>query len=182
MHIFRTQPLRDSRPAGESQWAFGRMGGLPGAAAIVVILAVLGPVQAAMFPCPAGDVACLIAAIDTANGNGEDDTITLDAGAYTLTAVNNDTEGTNGLPSITSTITITGAGAETTIIERSASAPWFRLFHVGASGALTLDGLTVRNGRVDLIEGGAIHNRGALTVTHSTIADNIAAAGGAVAL
>jgi hypothetical protein len=178
MHILRTQPLRDSRPAGESQWVFGRMGGLPSAVAIVVILVVLGPVQAAMFRCPAGDVACLIAAIDTANGNGEDDMITLNAGTYTLTAVNNDTEGTNGLPSITSTITITGAGAETTVIERSASAPWFRLFHVGASGALTLDGLTVRNGRVDLIEGGAIHNRGALTVTHSTIADNIAASGG----
>ena len=55
--------------------------------------------QAADFTCAAGDVACLITAINTANANGDANTITLEAGTYTLTAVDNDTEGPNGLPS-----------------------------------------------------------------------------------
>jgi hypothetical protein len=54
--------------------------------AIIVALAFVHPTHAATFTC--GDVACLIAAINTANTNGEDDTINLLAGTYTLTAVN----------------------------------------------------------------------------------------------
>jgi hypothetical protein len=42
------------------------------------------PLQAADFACPAGDVACLIAAIQTANTNGETNTITLADGPYIL--------------------------------------------------------------------------------------------------
>ena len=44
--------------------------------------------------------------------------IVLDAGTYTLTAVDNTTDGPNGLPSVTSPLTLTGAGAETTSLER----------------------------------------------------------------
>jgi hypothetical protein len=51
--------------------------GLAVVAALSVVLSTFGPVQAAVFQCPSGDVDCLIAAITTANGNGEDDTITL---------------------------------------------------------------------------------------------------------
>src|SRR5713101_4965706 len=68
---------------------------------------------------------------------------------YTLTAVDNDTDGPNGLPSITSTLTIKGDGADTTILERASSAPGFRLVHVTASGSLQLHGLTVRGGGCD---------------------------------
>jgi hypothetical protein len=78
------------------------MAGLAVLAAMSVALATCGPVQAAVFECPAGDVGCLIAVIDTANGNGEDDTITLRAGTYTLMVVDNTTNGNNGLPSVTS--------------------------------------------------------------------------------
>src|SRR5262249_15441022 len=96
--------------------------------------------QAADVTCTAGDVTCLIAAINTANANGEANTITLEAGTYTLTAVDNTTDGPNGLPSVTGTVTVTGAGADTTSLEREANAPVFRLGHVAATGNLTFDG------------------------------------------
>ena len=51
------------------------------------------PAFAAVLECPSGDVACLIAAINTANANGEVNTIRLAAGAYTLAAADNDADG-----------------------------------------------------------------------------------------
>ncbi len=63
-----------------------------------------------------------------ASGSYGDDTIQLQAGAtYTLTAVDNTTDGPNGLPSITSTITIAGQGAA---IIRDSAAANFRIFYV----------------------------------------------------
>src|SRR5687767_6143309 len=113
----------------------------------VCALILCRPVFAAEFTCASGDVACLIDAINTANINGETDTITLPAGIYTLTAVNNTTPaGPNGLPSVTSPLTITGAGATATILERAANAPFFRLVHTDVTGILALNGLTLRGG------------------------------------
>ena len=60
--------------------------------------------QAADFACASGDVACLIDAINQANANGEANTITLEAGTYTLTAAADNTGGFFGLPSVTSTL------------------------------------------------------------------------------
>ncbi|HEX9830980.1 MAG TPA: hypothetical protein VGA94_04770, partial [Thermodesulfobacteriota bacterium] len=54
---------------------------------IVFALAMPHSVNAAVFNC--STVFCLINSINTANTNGEDDTINLAAGTYTLTAVNN---------------------------------------------------------------------------------------------
>jgi hypothetical protein len=108
--------------------------------------------QAKTFHCRAADTPCLIASMIEANTNGQkENDIRLDAGTYTLTAVNNTTDGPNGLPSVTSTLTITGEGAEATMIERAASAPQFRLMHVAASGTLTLEGLTLRGGSALLL-------------------------------
>ena len=112
-------------------------------ATLGLALALPHSVQAKTFHCDAGDVTCLIAAINQANVNGEKNTIRLQAGTYTLTVVDNDS---NGLPVITSRLTITGEGAETTIIERGASAPAFRLFMVAESGILSLERLTLRGG------------------------------------
>lgn len=59
---------------------------------LTICLVALVPVaaQAAIFTVPDGDVAGLIAALNTANGNGEADTINLAAsGTYTLMAVDN---------------------------------------------------------------------------------------------
>src|SRR5881409_350507 len=106
--------------------------------ALVVALGLARPGGAAVCNCAAGDVACLIAAINMDNANGEVNLIRLEAGTYTLTAVNNDTDRSHGLPSVTSPLTIRGNGSGNTIIERAATAPLFRVFHVGQSGLLNL--------------------------------------------
>jgi hypothetical protein len=137
-------------------------------------------VQAKTFHCGAGDVQCLIDAINTANTNGTTNTIHLAAGTYTLRAVNNDIFfDPNGLPVITSLLTITGQGAETTIIERDAHAPAFRLLQVATTGSLTLKRLTLRSGRA-LFDGGGIYNHGTLLISHSTITNNEGDSGGGI--
>ena len=47
------------------------------------------PSYAAVFNIPSGNVTALIAAINTANANGEENIINLEAGTYTLTAIDN---------------------------------------------------------------------------------------------
>jgi hypothetical protein len=79
------------------------------------------PAYSAVFNISSGDVTGLIAAINAANANGEENTINLEPGTYTLTGVNTEL---SGLPSIQSVMTINGDGAENTIIER----------HPGATG------------------------------------------------
>jgi hypothetical protein len=144
--------------------------------------------RAAAIAVAPGDVAGLIAAIDAANANPNPDTITLATGTYSLTAVNNTTDGPNGLPSITSPITIVGNGAA---IERNLPSSnlllRFRIFHVAATGNLTLRNLTVRGGLIPPYfcgggvkprslnperDGGGIYSHGPLAVIDSTIQNN----------
>ncbi len=107
---------------------------------------------------PAGDVNGLIAAINAANAAPDPDIINLSDGAYTLTAVHNATDGPNGLPVITSPITING-GAGGATITREASAPEFRLFRVATGGNLTLSDVTLTNGNSgEGFSGGIIAN------------------------
>jgi hypothetical protein len=144
--------------------------------------------QAADFACnTTGDtgVACLIAAINAANANGEANTITLTAGTYTLTAPDNPA---NGLPVITSSLTIRGAEVATTIIERAATAPAFRFLHVAPTGTLTLQGLTLRGGGTfpfssgSFNGGGILNNGGQVTLSHSVLASNIVTNGSGAGL
>jgi hypothetical protein len=109
---------------------------------IILGLAFVQPTQAATFTCTAGDVHCLIASINQANGNGQANTIHLADGTYTLTMPIGGPFLPNGLPEITSTLTILGENAATVIIERDATAPAFRILSVAASGDLTIQGLT----------------------------------------
>ena len=102
-------------------------------------------------PASVGD---LIADINTANASTQDDTIDLGGGTFTLTAVDNTTDGDNGLPSIVDmatagTLTITNG-----TIERSTAGgtPDFRILRVGSGADLTLDGVTVQGG--DIVGGG----------------------------
>ena len=148
------------------------------ACAYVVEFATAG----AVFNCAGGDVPCLIAAIDAANANPDADTINLAAGTFTLTAVNNGFEGTaNGLPIISSPITIRGAGAEATIIERDPlpTTPAFRILQVAISAIFTLESLTIRNGFLwsepsqPGAGGGGIYNGGATTIDDCVIAGNV---------
>lgn len=120
----------------------------------------------------ASTAAELIAAITTANGNGEADTITLELD-ISLTAVNNSTFGRSGLPVVTSDITIAGAGHT---IERDilAQALDFRILAVGALGQLTLQNTIISGGVGNEEVGGGIYNRGSLTLIDSTVSDNSA--------
>src|SRR5262245_60058831 len=118
-------------------------GSIAAIASIGLVLAVPQAVQAATLHGGGGDVGCLLAVINQANGNGQKNTIRLEAGSYTLTNIDNSTDGGNGLPSITSTLRIEGAGADMTTITRTSDAPQFRLMHVAANGDLTLEGVTL---------------------------------------
>ncbi len=64
-----------------------------------------------MFNVGAGDVAGLIADVNTANSNGQSNVITLTASTYDLTAINNFWYGPDGLPAISSNLAINGNGA-----------------------------------------------------------------------
>src|SRR5262249_28767722 len=128
--------------------------------------------HAAIFQCASGDVACLIEAINTANANGDANTIDLEAGTFILTEVSDPfgfSFGPVGLPLVTSVLTIRGAGADVTVIERQASAPDFRLLFVQFTGDLTLEHLTLRGGRVGGFGGGVFNNGGTLRVASAIV-------------
>jgi len=70
-------------------------------------------------------------------------TICLADGTYTLTSSQVTDHGTNGLPLITSDITLIGLGDNVDITLVGAGAPAFRLFHVKDTGALKLVNVTL---------------------------------------
>lgn len=121
----------------------------------------------------------LITAINDANSNGPGtDTINLAAGCtYELDVVDNNVDGNNGTPSITTSIVINGNGAMVrrgTGSQKSA----IRLFHVSQSGELTLNDITLYDGLgmnpVDITpeilnSGGAILNRGTVIIVNGTL-------------
>jgi hypothetical protein len=151
-------------------------------AAFLVLSASIG--QARTFGCASGDIQCLISSITEANTNGrEKNTIRLEAGTYTLVAVDNTTDGPNGLPSITSTLTIVADGTGASIV-RDASAPSFRIFHVGSAGRLTLKQLSVIGGNVNNAAdvnagsgGGLFNSGGEVTIRSSAFESNSADTG-----
>ena len=132
-------------------------------------------VLASVTAVPDGDVAALIAAINSANANADADEIVLAANAtYTLTAIDN---GFNGLPAITSAITIRGNGAT---ITRDTESPTFRLLAVRSTGILNLDNATISNGWSEFGGGIFINASGAVTLSNSIIGGNGANYGGGI--
>src|SRR5215470_1562204 len=147
-----------------------------GSIALLLTLANSRIASARVFHCPSGDVSCLIASVRSANEKPGSHTIRLDAGTYTLTATDNTIDGDNALPSITSRLTIEGAGAADTIIE---SAAFNRILHISTTGNLTLRHVTIQRGLDGIgIGGGGILNRGVVTVSHAVIRENFAFNGG----
>jgi hypothetical protein len=156
----------------------------------------------AVFNVGAGDVATLIADINTANSNGQSNTINLTASTYDFTSANNNTFGPNALPVITGNITINGNGA---VLMRDPSLGQntpFRFFYVSgsqvaspsgpqstgsATGTLVLNDLTLEDGLAQggssgtggggMGAGGAIFNMGNLTLNGVTLAQNTAEGG-----
>jgi hypothetical protein len=150
--------------------------------ALLVAISLCRQTSAAIFN--PNDVASLIRAINTSNTNMEDDTIELATNStYTLTVINNDT---NGLPVIGSDgghkLVIHGNGAT---LQRSTAGgtPAFRIFQIGTGADVTIDRLTIMNGNQNVSggEGGGIDNNHAtLTITNSTLSGNSATTGGGI--
>jgi hypothetical protein len=127
----------------------------------------------------------LINAINRANGLGGQNTIVLQPFCiYTLSTVDNETsDGDNGLPQINSSLSIKGYHA---VIRRDPAAPEFRFFQVNSNSSLSLDHLTIENGRVANSDnskhnGGGIYiNDGEVSISSCVLADNYSGCGGAV--
>jgi hypothetical protein len=143
----------------------------------VVVAALIAATPAAaqpisFVPC---SVPALSAAITAANHSGGGDLLLAVGCTYTLTTA---ASGEDGLPQITTPITITGFGDT---ITRSSSAPAFRIFDVAEGGELTLSALTVSGGR-PTGEGGGILNDGKLTLSTTAVRANRAGGqGGGIA-
>ena len=123
------------------------------------------PDMAAYCPGGVGDSDKLISAINNANSDLVVDTITLPANCvYTLTT---SYEAGSGLPIVDTSVIIDGNGS--TII-RDSGAGNFRLFFVDSAGDLTLNDITLANGKTG--QGGAIFNRGHLSLQDSILTGN----------
>jgi hypothetical protein len=131
----------------------------------------------------AGTVADLIADIKAANTGGGSNTITLVAGTtFTLTAVDNTTDGATGLPVIAANDTLTIVGNNDTIQRSTAKGtPAYRLFDVAGGASLILESMTVQNGLAQgngagasSAEGGAIYSQGTLALNTVTVQNSTA--------
>jgi CSLREA domain-containing protein len=132
-----------------------------------------------------GDQCTLRAAIQAANNSGAGPhTITLPAGTYTLTRAGSDNTALNGDLDILTSVTITGAGAATTIVQASptsAATAVDRVFEVRSFAALSLSGVTVRHGQQFGGSGGGISNfGGTLVLDRVVITDNAADSAGGI--
>jgi hypothetical protein len=111
---------------------------------LLLVIATSHSFGAPIFDIGSGDVSRLIAVINLVNDEATNPgpyTINLKGGTYGLTEPVDMADGANGLPSISSEITINGADDTTnpTIIERAAGAPSFRIFCVAPEGILILN-------------------------------------------
>lgn len=108
------------------------------------------------------------------NGPGLDDIILQECATYTVTTLYSSTS--NAFPKITTAIHIIGGGAT---IQRLSTAPLFRFFEVAPHGELTIENLTLRDGKVTG-DGGAILNFSKLIVLNSILENNSGYRGGAI--
>lgn len=116
----------------------------------------------------------LRAAVQETNALSGADTIILPAGTYTfVTSSGLDEDATNGDLDIGDELTITGAGAGSTIIDGNGSVTSDRVFDVGNRKVASISGVTIRNGSDTYgFGGGAIRNNGTLTVQDVIISAN----------
>ena len=114
--------------------------------------------------------------VDACPAGSGADTINLPSGTYTLTS--------GSSLAILSSLNLSGAGADTTIIEAAAAAGVadFRVLLVGADvGDVAVSGVTIRHGDGGGgVGGGGIRSLARLTVSNSTITNNTARFGGGI--
>ena len=138
----------------------------------VVLLGLVPTVAEAQTVNVACQTSSLISALAAASSGTT--TLALPSGCtYTLTSVNNSSDGSTGLPVITANVTIQGNGATITRSTASGTAA-FRLLDVASGGSLTISSLTLNNGLANGGQqgGGAIFSHGSLTVSTSTFTNN----------
>lgn len=112
---------------------------------------------------------------DCTAGSGADVIELADSATYVLDQVLVNYSGPNGLPLVSSEITIEGNGST---IERAAAAPQLRLLGVTPLGVLELRDLTLRNGDAGGEFGGALYSRGGVELIRCTVTENAAQGGG----
>ena len=116
----------------------------------------------------------MIAAINTANSNGENNTINLEAGTYALTAIDNNADGPNALP----------FHHRKHNYSRSGQLPNYNrpirrgsISRIGLTGVSTIEALTLTGGVVNAqlgaSRGAIIYNLGSLTVIESDISTDL---------
>lgn len=127
---------------------------------------------------PGGDICTLRAAIMEANARQGMDVIVIPAGVYVLRrgAIGQDDDfAATGDLNITSDLTITGAGAESTIIDGNGL---HRVFDIAPFTTVNISKLTLRNGNE--FNGSALSNWGNLTLIDVTVRHNVAGGSGSV--
>jgi hypothetical protein len=145
---------------------------LLGAVVVVGGMALVAPAaQAITIPVACSENA-LVVAVNLANNTPGADTLVLAGGCtYGLTSAHGGL--TTGLPVITSQMELIGPATIT-----RASLLLFRIFEVSPTGNLTLTtSVAVTNGSV-VGDGGGILNRGAVTLTNSSLRGNLATLNG----
>jgi CSLREA domain-containing protein len=125
---------------------------------------------------PGSGLCTLRAAIQETNALGGANTVVLPAlppgGRYLLTLPGgNEAAAATGDLDITSQLTLTGAGAGNTIIDANGAATNDRALEIHVGAALTLTGVTVRNGRHPTA-GGGLRNSGRLYLADSIVMSN----------
>ncbi len=122
----------------------------------------------------------LRAAVQEANLLPGPDTITVPAGTYVFAVPGaNESAAATGDLDISDDLTIVGAGPGTTVIDAGALDRAFDVVDAGAT--VTISGMTLRNGRSDPNDGGAVHNEGILSLDGVSMESNHADDGGAIA-
>ncbi|QDS89046.1 Calx-beta domain protein [Rosistilla ulvae] len=124
-----------------------------------------------------GNVAELIANINTANANGENDTIDLGGQTFTLSQVDNSDSvfgsGANGLPRLLSDgghrLTIQDGAI---VRDQSQGSPQFRLLEVTSGADVQIVNLTLTGGQT--VNGGGVLNSGRMNFIGSTVSQNSA--------
>ena len=146
---------------------------LIGAVVVAGGMATFTPAQAATIPVGCSETA-LVAAVNLANSTAAADTLVLAGGCtYPLTSAHGGGLLTTGLPVITTPIAMIGPA----VITRSSLLP-FRIAEVSATGSLTLTTSVILTNGSAVGDGGAILNRGAVTLTVSSLVGNTATGNG----
>ncbi|MEO8958175.1 MAG: choice-of-anchor Q domain-containing protein [Rudaea sp.] len=125
----------------------------------------------------AGTCTLRAAFMEANHASGAGATISIPAGIYRLTrsativgcAGDDETCGDLNLTAGSPVITITGAGAATTIIDANQID---RVLNIDSGRSVSISGVTMRNGYLDCGSGAGIFNSGALTLSHSTLEGN----------